>query len=85
MPKCHKCNGFFPPGYVEKELCLFCIRDVNRILYADGRKSITKKETVKEYKMYLNELANRAKFLDDIPESIDITKVVDVRKDVLPE
>jgi hypothetical protein len=57
--QCKKCKDFFPPGFVEEDKCLFCIRETNTIVYENGAKKIKKKELIKEYQNFLKEIRDR--------------------------
>ena len=65
MGLCRKCRKFYPPDFIEEkngvDMCIWCNREVEYITYKkDGKpKKATKEEIAKEYKMFLNELADR--------------------------
>lgn len=65
MAQCQVCRSMFPPGFVEGEKCIFCVRDTDMIKYGDG-KSVTKLEIIKEYDIFMkmvkekNEILKRA-------------------------
>ena len=76
---CQKCRDFFPPGYVEKDLCIFCERDKNIILYAGGSKTVSREEIAKEYRIYLSILKERVELISEMPKEMDDTIINDIR------
>jgi len=69
MALCAKCRKFFPPGFVtdEKEICIFCEKDRDRIYYDFGNKVTTRDEIVNEYAQYLKEVNEKLRKKMDIP------------------
>jgi len=59
MGQCAKCKEFFPPDFMGDglpgdKLCLFCKRDTKKI--TGKGKTVTKKEIVKDYKIFTKKL-----------------------------
>ena len=63
MAKCVKCREFLPPGFVENNRCIFCIRESDSIIYEDGNKRVKKSEIVAEYKIFLSTVRDRNEIL----------------------
>ena len=69
MPKCQKCYEVFPPQFCvpietaqnpEIQQCVFCDREVNEIQLKGGTGKYTKKQCVKEYKVFLRQLKEKS-------------------------
>ena len=79
MSRCVKCHELMPPELTmeienDKKMCIFCKRDTNEIIN-NGIK-ITRTETIKEYKMFLDELRGRADLLQDYSDGkIDLKNI----------
>ena len=68
MPLCARCKERMPPDLcmdIEDGMkkCIFCVRDTNVITH-NGTK-ITRQDIIKEYKMFCDELKDRADLLKD--------------------
>lgn len=76
--QCKKCKSFLPPGFVEGDLCVFCVRGNEFIVYDEGKKRATKSELVEEYRVFLRMVKERNEILknavkgdlSDIPEKL---------------
>lgn len=75
MPKCDKCNQFFPPGFVDSvnprtgevqkgNICLFCMDNVT-VLKGKNGKQVTKKELIKEYQIFLKKVKENNEILKE--------------------
>lgn len=75
MPKCDKCNQFFPPGFVDNvnpktgepqkgNFCLFCIYDTDVLTGKKGNK-VTKKELIKEYQIFIRKAKENSNILKE--------------------
>jgi len=73
MAICEKCKEFYPPDFMEDglpgdKICIFCKRDVTEIT---GRgKTITKKEVVKDYKIFIKKLKETRNVKDILDKAI---------------
>lgn len=62
MPKCNKCNDFYPSDMVDEKgvdqyLCHFCRDNVDYLIGADGTK-YEKHAVLYEYKQFIEKMAN---------------------------
>lgn len=74
MAQCGKCKKFLPPGFVKDTnpetgekypgpICVFCAKNVKELKYKDGRESVTKKEVMKEYEMFMRRIKDENSIL----------------------
>ena len=63
MGFCSKCRDFFPPDFMDNNLCHFCKKESNTIMTEDGI-LYNKGDVVKDYKIFLNKLKEKGSVKD---------------------
>jgi hypothetical protein len=78
MPKCVKCDGFFPPQLMRDiedvaitvKKCIFCVIDKDEITLPpdeNGKmRKYTREEAKKDYLMFLNKMKEKLKTEEDL-------------------
>jgi hypothetical protein len=73
MPKCVKCNAFFPPDFVdevpkhpEDKMCIFCMNNIGEIRYGKNKSlRATRQDIIEEYKKFMRMLREKQDILKD--------------------
>jgi len=71
MPKCVKCNAYFPPDFVDEispteKMCIFCMNNINEIRYGKNKSlKATRQDIIEEYKKFLRMVRERNDVLRD--------------------
>lgn len=66
MPQCAKCKNWFDPGFTvpaedNDNLCVFCVRDVDKVSIKgnNGTTTITKNEVIEAYRRFIKDVVDK--------------------------